>query len=257
MKRMVSLVDKVQLGFIRSLATISLVSVFFAVNVMGSDEDGYALLSLMNSSDWFCKYDQKVNLNHLSDGRVAKVGVSFASIRCIYSGPGTRDDRRFTGACRAAAPNTILSLEDCMVAASKDGHAGDITWGTTVESSQKSSRPVDKWGRRCTYADKPFQLVRRSEREPGRFDGLCATPISCDNYDRGPKHFIVACDGVGITKLNGREVVECPNVVDCVENELPLTPAFTAAELAQTRAHVSQPSQVIKASPMLPVHTAK
>ncbi len=254
MKRMVSLVDKMHLG-LRSLAAISLVSVFFAVNVMGNDEDGSALLSLMNSSDWFCKYEQKVNLNHLSDGSIAKVGVSFASIRCIYSGPGTHDDRRFTGVCRAAAPNTILSLEDCMVAASKDGHAGHITWGEAAKAPEKSSGVVDKWGRRCTYNFQPHQLSRHSEKVPGRFDWLCATPISCDNYDRGPKHFIVACDGVGSTKLNGREVVECPNVVDCVENELPLTPAFTATELTQSRAHNT--SQLIKASPAFPMHSGK
>ncbi len=239
MKRMTGLLKTYQ-GRLIGIIGLFLISGIHSPSAIGKDAVTAVtkeLLALMNSRDWFCKYDQKVNLNHLSDGNVAKVGVSFASIRCIYSGPGVRQERPFWRACRAASPNTILSLEDCIVADIKDATAGDITWSEAAKSPQESSEVVDKWGRECKYADKPLQLSRRSEKVPGRFDWLCATPISCDNYDRGPKHFIVACDGVGVTKLNGREVVECPNVVDCVENELPLTPAFTATELAQMEKH--------------------
>ncbi len=219
MERTVGLLKTYQ-GRLIGMIGLFLISGFHSPSAIGKDAVTAVtkeLLALMNSRDWFCKYDQKVNLNHLSDGNVAKVGVSFALIRCIYSGPGVRQERPFWRACRAASPNTILSLEDCIVADIKDAPAGDITWGEAAESPEKSSRVVDKWGRICKYADQPLQLSRRSEKEPGRFDWLCATPISCDNYDRGPKHFIDAFErGISMKYFGSRLYKSSENFVNNV-----------------------------------------
>jgi hypothetical protein len=197
----------------------------------GDNADVRELESLVQSPDWSCKYTHKVNLAHMSDGSIDRDRtLTLASVRCDGTGVKNGSWKTYVLGCKAPGRDETFTLKKCIKNSLLE--TGEIRWSEAVLSNISKRVGSDKYGRTCKYISKTPMVVSKI-KSSGRWDNLCATPIACDRFDSGPKHFVVACDALSLTKVKGSELAVCPQVNDCVDNELPLSAAFSEEELAQ------------------------
>lgn len=176
----------------------------------------------VDSANWTCDYTRKVNIAHSSDGSVAPIVVTVAEAKCIGKNADKGTFASFEIACISPGRDVLPSVKECVD--SKFTDASKFVYERAEISKDAKKRGVDKYGRKCNYdtLDKKARIVYR-KTENG-WNAVCSTPIVCDNFDKGPKHWVVACKTAGIVILPDRRSVDsCPQVVDCIEDELPLS----------------------------------
>lgn len=183
---------------------------------------------LLASKDWSCEFTKKVNLAHGSDGSVSKLTLTMGSVKC--TGPRNAWST-FNLACITPSRDVQPSVRDCQK--SSVGDHDRFSWEPGILSKTAKKLGKDKHGRTCKY-DTKDGLPRIAYRlvSGDTFDPVCATPIACDNFDNGPKHWIVACKSLGEVKIKTGTTEICPQPADCVEDELPLQVPHTAIDLA-------------------------
>jgi hypothetical protein len=196
-----------------------------------SDEQYEAMIS---SPDWSCRFTDKANSAHLSDGSPdTERTLSLVNIRCGGLGKNKGHYHTFMIACDARGRDSVYDLKDC----AKSGFSKTKTWRVgpaTLATSTKSSGPF-KYNGSCNYEfPKPGALSRMTP--DGKYDISCVNPVNCVDSKRSAVHFILSCDASGLVKVDGKSTAICPQVNDCLAKALPLTPAFTQAELDEHHA---------------------
>jgi hypothetical protein len=186
----------------------------------------------INSPDWKCDFTHKVNLAHSSDGKVADPVLTLARVKCVGLNAKAGHWEIYRLSCKASSRDSVSELAECAKDAELD--TDKYSWDEGVISKSATKTGSDKHGRKCVYdtqTKKP--LVSYRLKTDGSYDAVCATPIACDNFSSGPKHFVVACKSLGEVPIKGGGSYDiCPQPNDCVENELPLQFARSQTELA-------------------------
>jgi hypothetical protein len=191
-----------------------------------TDEQYEAMIS---SPDWSCRFTDKANSAHLSDGSAdTERTLSLVNIRCDGLGKNKSSHYIFMIACEARARDSVYDLSEC----AKLGFSKTKTWriaNANLANADKSSGPF-KYGGSCRYQfPNPISLGRMTP--DGKYDISCVNTVNCTNSKKSPVHFLAACDASALTTVNGKLTAVCPLVNDCLAKPLPLTPAFTQAEL--------------------------
>jgi hypothetical protein len=205
---------------------LALLSLFCVPSFGLSDEQYEAMIS---SPDWSCLFADKVNSAHLSDGsRDTERTISVVNIRCDGLGNNTGFYHIFTIACNARGRDSVYDLKDCATS----GFSKTKTWWlgrAILATTTKSSGPF-KYNGSCKYeSSKPTSLSRIKPN--GKYDISCVNPVNCVDSKSSAVHFFLSCDASGLLKADGKSTAICPQVNDCLAKALPLTPAFTQAEL--------------------------
>jgi hypothetical protein len=218
--------DRKQKNLILFPGVLALLTLFCVPSFGLSDEQYEAMIS---SPDWSCRFTDKANSAHLSDGSPdTERTLSLVNIRCDGLGKNKSSHYIFMIACEARARDSVYDLSEC----AKLGFSKTKTWrvgNANLANADKSSGPF-KYGGSCKYEfPKPVSLSRMTP--DGKYDISCINTVDCTDSKKSPVHFLAACDASALTTVNGKLTAVCPRVNDCLANALPLTPAFTQAEL--------------------------
>ncbi len=190
------------------------------------------LSDAVKSSNWECNFTKKANLAHSSDGSVASTVATMGDVKCVGKNSQKGTFATFELACPTSARDILPTVRECLENGLSEESRFAYESGFVSSTAKKSG--VDKYGRTCRYdtLDKKARIIYRKLGD-GSWDSVCSTPIKCNNFDKGPKHWLVACKTSGTIKLSdGREADVCPQVADCVEAELPITVPHANIDLA-------------------------
>jgi hypothetical protein len=196
------------------------------------------LTDVISSPDWVCNYSQKANLAHSADGSVAATVMTISKVTCIGQNAEKGTYIPFETTCLSPSRDVLPNLKDCVESAKNDSSKFVWAFGEVTKTAKRVG--PDKYGRKCIYntLDKKARIAYRLFAD-GKYDAVCATPLDCDNFNKGPKHWIVACKADQTRRADGEMDEFCPQPADCVDNELPLTEPHAAIDLASYSKSIS------------------